>query len=164
MQNVLFVLTFCLGLFVGLPAAAVSQTSAVSIKGTSKGCFAGKIYHPGKVEIFVFDVGASPEIPQLIHQMDGYASRDDPQSQHKFFASYNQLLHLVRVSKALGRIRSDQLGNFTFSNFSTGLSVIVIGISPMEDDPAFYAFRELGKLKHGDNAVTLDFARGDSCK
>jgi hypothetical protein len=164
MRSLFFVLTFGLGLYLGLPAGATAQTSDASIKGNSKGCFAGKPYRPGKVEIYVFEVGAAPEIPKLIHQMEGYASRNDFQGQQKFFDSYNQLLHLVGVTKALERILSDQFGTFAFSNLPTGVSVIVVGISPMEDDPAFYAYKELAGLKKGDNTVTLDFARGDSCK
>jgi hypothetical protein len=164
MRQLFLILILALGLQSGVQVPVTAQTSDVRIKGASTGCFAGKRYHPGKVGIYLFDVSVAPEIPKLIHEMEGYASRSDSQSQQKFFDSYNKLLQLVRVSTALERIRSDQFGNFTLRNLSTGLSVIVVGISPMEDDPAFYAYRELAGLRKGDNAVTLDFARGEICK
>ena len=164
MRKLFLILILALGLQLGLQVPVTAQTTDVRIKGASRGCFAGKRYHPGKVGIYLFDVSVAPEIPKLIHEMDGYASRSDSQSQQKFFDSYSHLLQLVRVSKSIERIQSDHFGNFTLSGLSTGLSVIVVGISPMEDDPAFYAYRELEGVKKGDNFVTLDFTRGESCK
>jgi hypothetical protein len=147
-----------------LPAPAIPQDPVANIRGYSKGCSAGKVYRPGRVEIYIFDAGTSPEVPKLLHQMDDYQSLGESQNEPKFFDSYNHLLHLVRVSKALGNMRSDQSRAFNFGSLPTGLHAIIVGISPMEDDPAFYAYTELAALEAGENTVTLDFARGDACK
>jgi hypothetical protein len=142
----------------------LGDTSVAYLKGQTRDCFAGKLYHPAKVDIYLFDARTSEAIPRLIHRMEAYGSTGDVQSSQEFFKYYGELLKLVKKSKALGHVRSDQSGTFHFSDVPAGAAAVVVGISPREDDPAFYAYEELGTLHGGENPVTLDFNHGTKCQ
>lgn len=151
------------GLFIASPVGISAQPSDAQISGSSADCFAGTPYSPGNVEIYLYDASAAPEIVNELHRMQALAVRNDAPSRQRIFDSYNHLLHLVRVTKALQQTRSNRSGAFSFNPIPTGLSVVVLGIAPREDEPVFYAYREIKVLKSGHTSVVLDFMQGEKC-
>jgi hypothetical protein len=140
-----------------LPVASNARTSA--IKGSSVSCFQGKVIHPGRVEIYLFDAQQAPEVPELLHRMQNTDATSNP----NVFQLYGKLSKQVKVSHSMQEIRSDASGSFNFRGLTQGASVIVLGLSEVEDEPVFYAYSELSPLKPGVNVITLDFAQGDKC-
>jgi hypothetical protein len=141
-----------------LPDAPDSRNSA--IKGSSVSCFQGKVVHPGRVEIYLFDTQQAAEVPELLRRMQGA----DATSKPSIFQLYGKLLKQVKVSHSVQKIRSDASGRFSFRGLTQGVSVVVLGLTEVEDEPVFYAHSELSPLKPGVNVVTLDFAQGEKCE
>jgi hypothetical protein len=141
-----------------LPVASNAHNSA--IKGSSVSCFQGKVIHPGRVEIYLFDIEQAPEVPELLRRMQNA----DATSKPNVFQLYGELLEQVKVSHRIQEIRSDISGSFAFRGLTQGASVVVLGLTEVEDEPVFYAHSELSPLKPGVNVVTLDFAPGGKCE
>jgi hypothetical protein len=141
-----------------LPDTSDSRNSA--IQGSSVSCFQGKVIHPGRVEIYLFDMQQASEVPQLLRRMQ----EADATSKPNIFQLYEKLLRQVKVSHSVQEIRSDASGRFSFRGLTQGVSVVVVGLTEVEDEPVFYAHSELSPLKPGVNVVTLDFSQGEKCE
>jgi hypothetical protein len=131
--------------------------------GETQDCFAGRLIHPAKVDIYLLDPLKSPEIVGILDDMKKQAPRADDQSVDAFFASYQRLTSAARKTKTLGHVRSNETGGFVFHTLKDGMTVILLGVAEREDEPAYYAHLRL-KLQPGKNSVTLDFDRGSACK
>ena len=140
-----------------LPADPDSNNSV--IRGSSVSCFQGKVIHPGRVEIYLFDTQQAAEVPELLRRMHGANATSKP----NIFQLSKKLLKQVKVSRSVQQIRSDSYGRFSFTGLAQGASVVVLGLTEVEDEPVFYAHSEPSPLKPGLNEVTLDFSQGEKC-
>jgi hypothetical protein len=131
--------------------------------GKTQDCFAGKIIHPAKVDIYLLDPVKSPEIARILDDMEKQVPKGNDQNVDAFFSSYQRLTSATRKTKPLGHIRSNETGDFVFYNLKDGMTVLLLGMAEREDEPAYYAYLRL-KLQPGKNSVTLDFDQGSACK
>ncbi len=132
------------------------------LTGETKDCFAGKLIHPARVDIYLLDPLKSREIAAILNDMEKQAPNGNGKTADAFFASYQHLLSATRKIKPLAHVRSDETGGFVFRSLRDGMPVLLLGIAEREDDPAYYAFTRV-KLRPGKNSVILDFDRGDDC-
>lgn len=142
---------------------ACSQKSEDYISGTTQDCFAGKIFHPSKVDVYLLNPKSSPEVTSLLHQMKHLSSANDEKSIETLFALYEKLITKLKRTKVLAHAISDEAGNFSFPGLVSGTAFVVVAASRREDDPAYYAYVEIKSLSAGRNSVTLDFNRGANC-
>ena len=142
---------------------ACSQKSEDYISGTMKDCFAGKIFHPSKVDVYLLKPKSSPEIISLLHQMEHLSSANDEKSMETLFALYEKLVTKLKRTKVLAHTISDEAGKFSLPGLAKGAALVVVAASPREDDPAYYSYVEIESLSAGRNSVTLDFNRGANC-
>lgn len=145
-------------------AAVLLRASDTYISGETRDCFGGKLYHPAAVEIYLVDPRKAPEIEETPREMQADLSRGDDEAMRRFFASYVRLAKAIRETKVLAHTQSDKSGTFSFHALSPEISLIVVGIAEREDDPAYYAYQEIKKLRSGKNLVTLEFDRAGSCQ
>jgi hypothetical protein len=133
-----------------------------SIVGETRDCFAGRLIHPAKVDIYLLDPLKSLEIVATLNDMEKQMPRENDQNMDAFFASYQRLTSLIQKANALGHVRSDEAGRFSFRDLKANMKTVLLGIAEREDEPAYYTYVRL-KLELGKNSVILDFDRGSAC-
>jgi hypothetical protein len=144
-----------------MSTVAYGQNSA-SLIGETQDCFAGRLIHPAKVDIYLFDSLKSPEVQAILSDLKKQTPKGNDQNVTPFFESYERLKLAIRKTKALGHVRSDAAGRFSFDGLKADTKTFLLGHAEREDDPAYYAYASL-KLLPGKNSVTLDFDQGAAC-
>jgi hypothetical protein len=130
--------------------------------GETEDCFAGRQIHPAKVDIYLFDSLKAPEISTILNNLERQAPQGNDQNVTEFFASYERLKSAIKKTKALGHVRSDSAGRFSFQDLRAETKTLLLGFAEREDEPAYYASLSL-RLQPGKNSVRLDFDKESPC-
>ena len=147
-----------------LASVSAYGQEAVTIVGQTHDCFAGKIIHPAKVDIYFLDPVRSSEVMAILNDMEKQMPHGNDTNLEAFFASYERLISAVRKTASLAHVRSNQDGNFKvdYLNLKLNTKIIVFGFAETEDDSVYYAYEPL-TIHSGQNVATLDFYKGIPC-
>jgi hypothetical protein len=126
------------------------------ITGETLDCFGGIPTRPADIDIYLFDPVQASKVVQILHKMK-IESASGNKGTEKFFASYLDLAKEVQRTSALGHLKSDKSGAFSFSNLTSGRRLLVVGLTELEDEPAYYSYKMLHSIKPGENKIVLDF-------
>jgi hypothetical protein len=150
-------------LIVQVVSAAAYGQGRASLVGETQDCFAGKLIHPARVDVILFDSPKGAEISAILNDLDKQAPTRNDQNVAAFFASYERLKSAIRNTEALAHTQSDNTGRFSFRGLKSGAKVLLLGFAEREDDPAYYTYTRF-TLQPGRNSVRLDFNRGVVCE
>ena len=136
--------------------------SDVQITGLVSDCRDGKEYRMPRIDIYAYRLGSAPQIEQILVQLRRTVSTN-PEGFQEFFDQYEQLLDLVGRTPPEKHERTNRTGVYQLSGLAKNTRYLVLMIGYLEDQPAFYDWKETARLNSGTLEMNFSMGTPEAC-